>query len=46
MRIKTVELADEWAIRKLQVCVRSLQSLPAFARELVELLVAEAQETA
>ncbi len=41
MRIKTVELSDEWAVRRLQVCVRSMQSLPAFARELVELLVAE-----
>jgi hypothetical protein len=44
MRIKTVELSDEWAVRKLQVCVRSMQSLPAFARELVELLVADAHE--
>jgi DNA-binding transcriptional LysR family regulator len=46
MRIRTVELSDEWAVRKLQVCVRSLQSLPAFARELVELLVADARELA
>ena len=38
-----VELTDEWAVRKLQVCVRSLQSLPMFARELVELLVAESK---
>ena len=41
LNIRMVEIADEWAVRKLQVCVRSLQSLPAFARELVELLVAE-----
>lgn len=41
MNICMVELTDEWAVRKMQVCVRNLQALPAFARELVELLVAE-----
>ncbi|MCF8188501.1 MAG: LysR family transcriptional regulator, partial [Sulfuritalea sp.] len=41
MNIRIVELSDEWAVRKMQVCVRNLQALPAFARELVELLVAE-----
>jgi DNA-binding transcriptional LysR family regulator len=41
MNIRMVELTDEWAIRKMQVCVRNVQALPAFARELVELLVAE-----
>jgi hypothetical protein len=41
MNIRIVELSDEWAVRKLQVCIRNLQALPAFARELVELLVAE-----
>lgn len=38
MNIRTVELSDEWAVRKLQVCVRSVSALPMFARELVELL--------
>jgi DNA-binding transcriptional LysR family regulator len=41
MNIRMVELTDEWAIRKMQVCVRNVQALPAFARQLVELLVAE-----
>ncbi len=41
MGIRTVEITDEWAIRKLQICIRSMQSLPLFARELVDLLVAE-----
>ena len=41
MNIRMVELTDKWAIRKMQVCVRNVQALPAFARELVELLVAE-----
>ncbi len=41
MGIRMVEISDEWAIRKLQICIRSMQALPLFARELVELLVAE-----
>ena len=41
MGIRTVEISDEWAVRKLQVCIRSMQALPLFARELVELLVSE-----
>jgi DNA-binding transcriptional LysR family regulator len=39
MGIRIVEIDDEWAVRKLQICVRSLQGLPVFARELIELLV-------
>lgn len=41
MAIRTVEISDEWAVRKLQICIRSMQALPLFARELVELLVSE-----
>jgi len=41
MNIRMVELTDEWAVRKMKVCVRNLQALPDFARELVEILVAE-----
>mgnify|MGYP000461624596 CR=1 FL=1 len=41
MGIRMVEISDEWAIRKLQICIRSMQALPLFARELVELLVSE-----
>jgi DNA-binding transcriptional LysR family regulator len=39
MSIRIVELKEEWAIRKLQICVKSVQSLPVFARELIEMLV-------
>jgi DNA-binding transcriptional LysR family regulator len=39
MKIRIVEIKDEWAVRKLQICVRSMQGLPVFARELIELLV-------
>jgi DNA-binding transcriptional LysR family regulator len=41
MTIRIIPLRDEWAVRKLQICVRSLQMLPAFARELVEQLVTQ-----
>ncbi len=43
MAIDTVPLADDWALRRMQVCVRSLAALPLFARDLVDLLVADAQ---
>ena len=39
MGIQIVEIKDEWAVRKLKICVRSVQALPVFARELIELLV-------
>jgi len=38
MEIRIVQLEDEWALRHMQICMRSLDLLPAFARELVELL--------
>lgn len=43
MDIRIVPLRDEWAVRAQQICVRSLAALPPFARDLVELLVADAQ---
>ena len=46
MKIACVPLLDEWAVRELLVCVRSLASLPAFARDLVDLLVADAKAAA
>lgn len=44
MAIRYVPLADPWAERALQICVRNLEALPLFARELVDLLVADARE--
>ncbi|HBI83460.1 MAG TPA: LysR family transcriptional regulator [Alcaligenaceae bacterium] len=38
LNIKLVRISDEWAERKLHVCVRSLEQLPVFARELVNML--------
>jgi DNA-binding transcriptional LysR family regulator len=44
--VRIVALADDWALRRMNVCVRSLENLPAFARDLVELLVADAAPAA
>jgi len=36
MAIHRIELIDEWAVRKLTICVRRRADLPVYARELVE----------
>lgn len=36
MAIKSVELTDPWALRELTICVRDVEVLPPYARELVE----------
>jgi DNA-binding transcriptional LysR family regulator len=41
MDIGIVRLSDDWSIREMQICMRSLQGLPSFARDLVELLQAD-----
>jgi DNA-binding transcriptional LysR family regulator len=43
MAIRIVPLRDEWAIRAMQICVRSVNTLPAFARDLIDLLVEDAR---
>ncbi|RZJ26266.1 MAG: LysR family transcriptional regulator [Haliea sp.] len=43
MAIAIVPLSDAWAIRAMQICVRNLEALPGFARELVDLLVEDAR---
>lgn len=44
MKVRVVGLSDAWAERKLHVCVRDLETLPTFARELVALLVEDVPE--
>jgi DNA-binding transcriptional LysR family regulator len=46
MAIDTVALSDAWSLREMQICMRNLQALPAFARDLVDLLVADAEAAA
>jgi DNA-binding transcriptional LysR family regulator len=42
-RIKIIELDDDWAVRKLLICVRDVKALPVFAADLVNMLVADAE---
>ncbi len=35
MAIAAVELTDAWAVRDLTICVRNIEELPSYARELV-----------
>lgn len=43
MAIRIVRLNDDWALREMQICVRQLDALPVFARDLVDLLVEDAR---
>jgi len=43
MGIRIVPLNDEWSLRALLICMRKLDALPGFARDLVDLLVADAR---
>lgn len=43
MAITLVPLTDPWSVREMLICVRSLDALPAFCRELVDLLEADAR---
>jgi DNA-binding transcriptional LysR family regulator len=36
MAIAVVPLTDSWAVRELTICIRSMDELPLFARQLVE----------
>ncbi|MGE4238996.1 LysR substrate-binding domain-containing protein [Ramlibacter sp.] len=42
LSVSLLRLSDAWAIRVMQICVRDLQALPAFARDFVELLAEDA----
>lgn len=42
LQLRIIRLTNEWASRKLIICVRDLEALPNFARELVDLLVVDA----
>jgi DNA-binding transcriptional LysR family regulator len=46
MRLALVELSDAWAVRERSVLVQELARLPAYARELVELIRSEATKQA
>jgi len=39
MKLHVIELTDDWALRNLMICVRSLKDLPIYAQELVKQLI-------
>ena len=41
LAINIIPLADPWAVRELTICVRALEALPTYARELVAHLRAD-----
>ena len=45
-RIRVVRIEDEWSVQPLKICVRDLDRLPDFARELIDFLVADAADGA
>lgn len=45
MAIQILGLNDGWAFRQMFICVRSLSALPLFARDLVELLIADSRSS-
>jgi hypothetical protein len=42
MAIKAVQLTDPWALRELTICVRDIETMPPYARQLVDHLKASA----
>jgi len=42
MAISAVQLTDPWALRELTICVRDVEVLPSYARQLVDHLRASA----
>lgn len=42
VRVAVVPLRDEWAVRKLHICMREFAALPSFSRDLVEALAPSA----
>jgi len=41
MAIAVVPLTDSWAVRELTICIRGMDDLPLYARQLVEHLRAQ-----
>src|SRR5262249_24117956 len=46
LAIGVVPVADEWRVRELRLCVRSLEALPPHTRRLVAFLLTEGDEGA
>jgi DNA-binding transcriptional LysR family regulator len=42
LAVRIIPLSDDWALRKLQICARSFKKLPMFAKDLIDMLLADA----
>jgi len=42
LAIRTIPLRDDWALRKFQICARSFKKLPLFAKDLIDMMLADA----
>lgn len=45
MKIHLIALTDAWSVREMLICMRSMNTLPRFTRDLIQLLRADAQGT-
>ncbi|HEY5808615.1 MAG TPA: LysR family transcriptional regulator [Povalibacter sp.] len=45
MTLHRIDLTDDWALRRLTICVRSLKDLPTYTQELVRHLAAPAEHS-
>lgn len=43
MDFRIIPLTDTWAFRDIRVCVRDLETMPGFVRELVDLIISDRQ---
>ncbi len=39
MRIRISRLTDPWSLRKMSICVKSIDQLPSFARDLIDMML-------
>jgi DNA-binding transcriptional LysR family regulator len=45
MALKIIKISNEWALSSQQICVRSLEQLPRFSRELVDMMANDFRAT-
>ncbi len=45
LKIQLIPLSDDWAMRNLQICVRNLESLPGFEKELIDMLIVDSHKS-
>ena len=41
LKIRAIDISDQWAARKLVICARSIDALPQYLKEFVEFIAAQ-----